>query len=213
MPATCASSAAKRALSAVDEVVTVARPGRFSKRKRRHCASPWACEATVVTSSRRASGCVTRQWWMSTTSSPKMTAELLKAKCQAWPSPAPQASSPWPPRRTRTCRGRRSRTPRRTRRIPQEWDHRCQGAWRRRAWPRRVGAGGAEVGEGGLGRGHGRILLVLRRCLHVVCYHTRFATGEEARDEKGRDRVLRLPVAFLRRTVCIATPEIRAKTA
>ena len=69
-----------RALSAVDDVVTVSRPGSRSARKRRHCASPCACEATQVTSSSFASGCSTRQWWMSSTCSPRMEAWLLNAK-------------------------------------------------------------------------------------------------------------------------------------
>ena len=69
-----------RALSAVDDVVTVERPGRRSLKKRRHCARPWACEATVAMSAIFASGCMTRQWRMSMTCSPRMVAELLNEK-------------------------------------------------------------------------------------------------------------------------------------
>ena len=50
-----------RALSAVEDTVRVERPGRRSFRKRLHCASPWGCDATRVTSLRVASGWTTRQ--------------------------------------------------------------------------------------------------------------------------------------------------------
>ena len=80
MPATVGSAAAIRALSAVEEVTMVARPGRRSFRKRRHWAMPWPWEATQATWSRVASGCSTRQWWMSTTCSARITALLRKAK-------------------------------------------------------------------------------------------------------------------------------------
>jgi len=52
MAATLGSLAAISAAAAVDVVSSVATPGRLADSQARHCASPWGCESTRLTSER-----------------------------------------------------------------------------------------------------------------------------------------------------------------